>query len=438
MAFQYRSSIVRMFRRCAAGMDCVRIDPSALLGRHMDLTSPGSDAPALLERLHRRRSSGVARSHGEDRGPQERLEIDAPLPESVGQLASLLDVCFFATMLAEEGRPTRFATAYRSPDHLDGVPSRRLARPLPFTPETVRRIAPGTDPDLTCLGIWPSDGGLCVWGLVDAPRLRCLQIFGTDTGQLRVTYFRQIQMLYAHGVGRVRREEDPSFLTSIQLIAAAMGLVRPQWYRPRALLGLADALIRAGHGGAILVSKRPGDEVRSNRINLTYPSLGPLTTLEEPVLESEEAAVPSPDAALFDHFKSVDRRNNIRRTARLGAVDGAVLCDLHLRIHGFGAMIDVKGMRPGAQAYRVDLPAAMPHLSDAPSDLSRISARHAVPIEEVGGQRHQSAVRWCSTSRAALLALVCSQDSAASLIAPTGADGDVGVVVNIETSPDNW
>jgi len=276
----------------------------------MDLTSPGADAPALLARLDKRRSNGVARSHGEDRGPRERLEIDAPLPRSVDHLAALLDVAFFATMLAEEGRPTRFAAAYRSPDRLDGVAARRLARPLPFTPETIRRLAPATDPELTCLGIWLTDGDLCVWGLLDSPRLRCLQIFGTHTGQLRVTYFRQIQMTYAHGIGRVRSEQDPSFLTSIQLIAAAMGLVRPQWYRPRALLGLADALIRDGDGGAILVSKRPREEVRSRRINLTYPSLGPLTTLEEPVLEAEEAAAPSPDAALFDHFKSVERRRH--------------------------------------------------------------------------------------------------------------------------------
>jgi hypothetical protein len=404
----------------------------------MELHSPGSCAPALLDRLHRRRSGGVEPSLGEDRGPGERLDIDAPVPESEDDLGRLLDTCFFATMLAEEARPTRFAAAYRAPDGLDGIPARRLARPLPFTPETIRRIAPATDPDLTCLGVWPSDGELFVWGLLDAPRLRCLQIFGTDTGQLRVTYFRQIQMIYAQGIGRVRAEHDPSYLTSIQLIAAAMGLVRPQWYRPRALLGLADALIREGHGGAILVSKQPREEVRRGHISLTYPSFGPLRTLEEPVLEAQEAAAPSPDAALFEHFKSVERQNDIRRTARLAAVDGAVLCDPHLRIIGFGAMIDIQGMAPGAGIYRVDLPAAMPHLSETPADLSRISARHAIPIEEVGGQRHQSAVRWCSTSPAAKLALVCSQDSAASLIAPTGTDGDVGVVMNIETSPDNW
>ena len=404
----------------------------------MDLKSPGASAPALFDRLQRRRSGGVERSLGEDRGPGERLGIDAPLPESEAQLASLLDTCFFATMLAEEARPTRFAAAYRAPEGLEGIPARRLARPLPFTPETIRRISPATDPALSCLGVWQSDGELCVWGIVDAPRLRCLQIFGTDTGQLRVTYFRQIQMIYAHGEGRVRTEQDPSFLTSIQLIAAAMGLVRPQWYRPRALLGLADTLIRAGHGGAILVSKRPRSEVRGGQINLTYPSHGPLTTLEEPVLEAQEAAAPSPDAALFEHFKSVERQDNIRRTARLAAVDGGVLCDPHLRIIGFGAMIDVQGMGQGARAYRVDLPAAMSHLSETPPDLSQISARHAISIEEVGGQRHQSAVRWCSASPSAMLALVCSQDSAASLVAPTGKDGDVGIVMNIETSPDNW
>jgi hypothetical protein len=404
----------------------------------MDLNAPGASASALLERMRHLRSRAREDGGDGDHAGSTARTVAAPLPKSAAETATLLDVCFFATLLVEEGRPTRFVASFIGPeDH--GVSARRLARPLPFTPESIKRIAPAADPELSCLGVWPSEQGLAIWGLLDVPRLPCLQIFGPDTGHLRVTYLRQTQMVYAEGRGRVRREQDPSFITSIQLIAAAMGLVTPQWYRPRALLGLADGLIQAGHGGAILVSKRPAEEVRRRRIGLTYPSLGPLRTLEEPGLEAEEAApAASPDSDLLGQFKSVERQRDIHRSARLGAVDGAVLVDPHLRIMGFGAMIDVKGMSRSGRAYMVDLPAAMPHLSEAPADLSRVSARVEVPVDQVGGQRHQSAIRWCSTSNAALLALVCSQDAAASLIAPIGRDGDVGIVNNIETSPENW
>ena len=171
----------------------------------MDLKSPGSLAPALLDRLQRRRSSGVAGRTGRTEVHESGSRSTPLSPSPQTELASLLDVSFFATMLAEEGRPTRFAAAYRSPDSLDGTPARRLERPLPFTPESIRRLAPASDPELTCLGIWPTDGTLCVWGLLDAPRLRCLQIFGTDTGQLRVTCFRQIQMTL-----RPRRRQRPT------------------------------------------------------------------------------------------------------------------------------------------------------------------------------------------------------------------------------------
>jgi hypothetical protein len=405
----------------------------------IDLSSPGGSARALFERMRKMRAKAVEESASESAHGATQSRINAaPLPESIAETATLLDVSFFATLLEEEGRPTRFAASFIGPeDH--GVSARRLASPVPFTPECIKRLAPAADPELSSLAVSRAEDGLYIWGLLDAPRLLCLQIFGSDTGQIRATYFGQTQMVHAHGRGRVRREDDPSFITSIQVIAAAMGLVTPQWYRPRALLGLANALIQAGHGGAILVSRRPAEEVQSDRIGLTYPCFGPLRTLEEPVLEAQEAApAASPDSELLAHFKSVERQRDIYRSARLGSVDGAVLVDPHLRITGFGAMIDVKGMRGSGRAFVVDLPAAMPHLSEAPGNLSRVSARAEVALEQVGGQRHQSAVRWCSTSRAALLALVCSQDGTASLIAPIGPDGDVGIVNNIETSPENW
>jgi hypothetical protein len=414
---------------------------------HADLTTvaptnlgtPGTHAEALLARLRDRRSRLREPSSRDRHGVADQRAALAPLPASAGRLAELLDSCFFATLLTEEGRPTRFACAFVAPEDIDGIPARRLARPLPLTPDAIRRIAPAIDPQLTSLGVHASPEGLCIWGLVDVPRLGALQVYGSDTGVIRVTYLRQTQMIHAHGIGRVRGERDPSFLTSIQLIAVAMGLVGPQWYRPRAVLGLADELIRAGHGGAILVSRRPREEVLRGRISVTYPSLGPLTTLVEPVLEAQEAnPAGSPDDELFQHFKSVERQSDIRRTARLGAVDGALLVDHHLRVIGFGAMIDVQGMRGAGRALAVDLPAAMDHLTRTPFDLASVSVRQPLTIDDLGGQRHQSAIRWCSSSDAASLALVCSQDGIASLVAPIGRDGDVGVVMNIETSPDNW
>jgi hypothetical protein len=414
----------------------------------MNLSAPGAYAGALMERLKqlglrtdalRHEPADRTQADAADRTQADAAVPGAPLPPSADELATLLDSCFFATLMTEEGRPTRFSCAFLDPAELDGISARRLARPLPVTPDVIRRIAPAVDPQLTCLGVRGSNDGLQIWGLIDAPRLRAFQVFGSDTGFLRVAYLHQTQMTYGNGVGWVRGERDPSFVTSIRLIAAAMGLVKPQWYRPRALLGLADELIRAGHGGAILVSRRPRDDIRSGRISLTYPSDGPLTTLEEPVLEAQEAdPAGSPDDGLFQHFRSAQRQNDIRRTARLGAVDGAVLVDPHLRIIGFGAMIDVEGMRNGGRAFEVDLAGAIDHLSEAPADLSRVSARREVPVEGAGGQRHQSALRWCSTSPAAQLALVCSQDGEASMVAPIGPDGDVGLVRNIETSPDNW
>jgi hypothetical protein len=333
-----------------------------------DLNAPGTAAPALLERMRQMRSSAGKEPPPDDHRVARPKISAAPLPQSVEELANLLDVSFFATLLAEEGRPTRFVVSFIGPDE-HGVSARRLASPVPFTPESVRRLAPAADPELSSLAVSRTDDGLAIWGLLDVPRLFGLQIFGAYTGQLRVRYLGQTQMVHAQGRGLVRREADPNFTTSTHLVAAAMGLVTPQSYRPRALLGLADALVEAAHGGAILVSRRPAEEVRRHRIGLTYPSLGPLRTLDEPVLEAQGAApAAAPDSELLAHFKSLERQRDIYRSARLGAVDGAVLVDPRLRITGFGAMIDVKGHERSGASLR-----------------GRPLGRNATPVGSSGG-----------------------------------------------------
>ena len=101
----------------------------------MDLTSPGAGAPALLERLHRRRSNSAARSHGEDRGPRERLEIDAPLPESADERER------GAAPLSGRGLETRRDAVLRGRPSVPGpLFGTRLARgPGGYTPAEARR-----------------------------------------------------------------------------------------------------------------------------------------------------------------------------------------------------------------------------------------------------------------------------------------------------------
>ena len=144
----------------------------------------------------------------------------------------------------------------------------------------------------------------------------------------------------------------------------------------------------------------------------------------------------SPHASLFKPFGERGRQIDIRRSARLAAVDGAILLDHHLRIAGFGAMIDVRGMRNGGRVHLLDLSGRVPDLPPVPA-LKGISTTSVMSLADLGGQRHQSAVRWCSSSRTALLAIVCSHDGPTALVTPA-EDGDVVVVPNLETSPDSW
>jgi hypothetical protein len=72
----------------------------------VDLHAPGAWAEALLERLRLMRER-AAQDRGSDHGEARARISVGPLPGSAAEMAALLDVSFFATLLEEEGRPTR-------------------------------------------------------------------------------------------------------------------------------------------------------------------------------------------------------------------------------------------------------------------------------------------------------------------------------------------
>jgi hypothetical protein len=88
----------------------------------------------------------------------------------------IIDVCYHASMLTEEGRPTVFRVVFLdsqspiSPTHNDDVPAvmRYLLKdPVPFTPGELRRLAPVVDPRRVLIAVEQSAGQLQIYSLVD-------------------------------------------------------------------------------------------------------------------------------------------------------------------------------------------------------------------------------------------------------------------------------
>ena len=91
----------------------------------------------------------------------------------------------------------------------------------------------------------------------------------------------------------------------------------------------------------------------------------------------------------------MDLRDHVRPIASLAGIDGAIVMTRDLDVLGFGAKIAVRSDMPeGIAIYRAE-PAEQP--------LS------VVPLESIGGTRHQSAARFIHAHRDAV-ALVMSQD----------------------------
>ncbi len=99
--------------------------------------------------------------------------VDLP-PEAV--FNEIIDVCYHASMLTEEGRPTVFRIVFqdsqsrispRDGDELTPVARYMLNDPVPFNQGELRRLAPVADPRRVLIAVEQSGEGLQIYGLVD-------------------------------------------------------------------------------------------------------------------------------------------------------------------------------------------------------------------------------------------------------------------------------
>jgi hypothetical protein len=103
------------------------------------------------------------------------------LPEKA-VLDELLDVCYHASLMTEEGRPTIFRVAFisggtpvspprREPVALEPIMRYALGQPVPFTVGELRRLAPVADPRRVLMAVEPIGDGASrrpqIYGLID-------------------------------------------------------------------------------------------------------------------------------------------------------------------------------------------------------------------------------------------------------------------------------
>lgn len=301
-------------------------------------------------------------------------------------LGRVLDVCVFASLHRDEGRPVVFdlALTRRAPLEPMRIEALAFADPLPFDVEHLAKLALATVPDQSAIAVAPIAGELRIWGVLQLPaRLddtELLLVRARAPGVLAVELAGEPLLHYARGRARLATPGSAA-----QAIAR---LVEP--HVPMASLRTLARDIRAmGRGGALFVfldddcSLEGFDEIRY-RVDGGATEAIPRSALTQPA--------PRDDAFAF--------------VSRLTSVDGAVLLTRDLSILAFGAFV------------RSPPTAAPLQLIDA----------HGRPqaMSTLKGARHKSALWFCRAHSPAL-ALVVSHDGDASIYLRLGAADQVVV-----------
>jgi hypothetical protein len=337
-----------------------------------------------------------------------------PLPGE-DALERILDVVYVTSQCNEEGRQCTFTLAYLSPSSASaqGHGTFSFASPVPFEPIHLRKLAPATDPALTCVAVWPTeDGALGIWGLIHQGERGASIDQDLRPTFLHVRVLRPGAFTVHHGGATVAlfvTDHWHIFERRLDLVGMLRGPLTDE-RRAREFVRLASRMLSFGHGGAILIVDRehgvPGLIPHRAFTHPRSPShlLREAFEADERFTRKEERRQDGESEARF-----LRRRRDAAQAhldaldfvARLTAVDGALVMQDDLGVVGFGATIQMGA----AEDPLVVL-----------EDPRSPGTEREVPVSAIGGNRHRSAVLFCKQQEGLALALVASQDGDLSLV----------------------
>lgn len=328
------------------------------------------------------------------------------------ELEVVLRECFFASLLTDEQRPTRFVIsllpdAPRNSDASSGF--LRFTEPRPLTRSALQAIAPTASPEHSILCVQRGESGqLLVIGMHAFARHygRPIAMSFAVTGPGTITVSSNNVRLMTIAQGEVTALEPFPFDEEAMGAALAMhqhddsGDVLRLRIVAKILVGAAHQIRAAGHGGSVWICRK------DSRLKVTTRALSGTGTLFDIVgrIEERERHAETSievmqgvrEGAAEQLLRDVEEEAVARAIAQLAATDGAVLMTMEPRLIGYASFIH----------------------ADPPGSVSEVNqglveARAAISL---GGGRHRAAAAFCGEGNPGeRAAIVVSQDGAISL-----------------------
>ncbi len=336
-------------------------------------------------------------------------------------LREILDVAYAASLMEEEGRRIHSTIGYLNEEGAQALRFSVLpfSQPLAFLPSMLAKVALCGSPSRTTLGVWPAKSGeLQIWGLIHhgdqtfaidlehKPTYVSLRIL--RPGTFTVHFDTRLALLFS-------RDHFYLFEKRLDLLGTLRDRAGIKPVVARDLCRLARRVLALGHGGTILVIDKDAPPVGLK----LHPSFTPSTgnaLLYDALAQDERASSGElrtkgmSDAEYVRRHMEVEAQHDeaLDFIAQLADIDGAVVIRDDLSLVGFGVTIGT-----GVMPQHVML-----------EDPRNPGTETQVALENLGGNRHQSAVSFCAQQKSLALALVASQDGDLSLVARRKDDLD--------------
>jgi hypothetical protein len=348
---------------------------------------PAARLAAPTVHAHFEKHLAAARARG--REPTAAL----PTPEAIERM---INATFWASLRREEGYIPKISMAYLPPEHTQHP--MRLERPMPLAPATLTKVAAIVEHAGIHLGLWETNGELCIWGTAHDIPTFCFVLEVVEPGLIVIKHHRgeqsgkYVNVAVLEGDQIKIVDENASSLPDCpDLLTSLLGFDSPaSWVDSvNVLVQLAVSMRKHRRGGSLLVVPPASDTWRESIVQpMPYAVSPPFRELAVLMRETGEGR----QAEIWKDAL----RETVEAIAGLTAIDGAAIMTEQYDLLAFGAKIQ---RRRGAAPVE-NVMVTEPIEGGVPTMLS---------AAQLGGTRHLSAAQFVHDQRNAI-ALVASQD----------------------------